>query len=392
MSFAPLDNPLERLAILPNAMNWRGTWDATEQYFKNDVVVSPTNSASYILAGQTALLGGADPQFNVDWIELSLPTTGVASVNAGVGITLDPLGTATNPIIDNDGVITLTAGAGMFVDNTDPHNPIVENIGVHSVGAGTGIALDPLSTPQIPIINNDGVITLSGTSGVNVDNSDPHNPIVSNTGVITVSAGSGISVSALSLVGDVQISNNAEPTLCYLEITGNTPASGPIPIQTAPPNNEVSFQLTFPTLPTTTKFLDILQDATKNGGFLMDFSAFCFYIDQQNIAPPSQMVCSLIGFKAGGGPPVPFTFPITSFFGGEVNFAGNVAGQPPTNMVANGGQVFLDLASYRVASVGSVGIATAPNRIVFTNLAGVPVYATSFPRKIMCRYYPNGLQ
>jgi hypothetical protein len=105
MALSSLDNPLERLASLPNAMNWRGAWAATEQYYLNDVVVSPVNLASYILNGKTALLNGGDPTTNPDWIELSATATGVLQVNAGFGIGLDPLSTPTIPTIDNHGVV-----------------------------------------------------------------------------------------------------------------------------------------------------------------------------------------------------------------------------------------------------------------------------------------------
>jgi hypothetical protein len=409
MAFAPLDNPLERLVILPTAMNWRGNWAAT--------VVSPTNSASYILDGKTCLLGGGDPQFNPDWIELSLPTTGVASVNAGVGMALDPLGTATNPILDNDGVITLTSGVGIDVDNTDTHNPIVNNDGVITVNQSTGIIVDNTDShnpiiendgvitvnqstgilvdntdPHNPVVENDGVITVNGTSGVNVDNTDPHNPIISNTGLLKVNAGTGISVTTLSLIGEQTISNIfIEPTLCFIEISGNTPAAGPNPLQTASPNDEVQFLLTFPPLATPSKFMSIVLDATKGGGFLMDFSGFGFYIDQQNITATSQIGCGFLGNKAGGGPPVAFDFPITTTNGGEIHLSGNNV-PPVQNFVATGGQIYFDLATYRAVSVGSLPPATLPLRLYFKNITGVPLYATSFPRIVMCRYYPNGLE
>ena len=79
--------PLERLAEFPNMMNWRGTWLVTEQYLKNDVVVSPSNGSSYILT-ETSLLNGTDPSINAEWAELAPAATGVTQINAGAGITV----------------------------------------------------------------------------------------------------------------------------------------------------------------------------------------------------------------------------------------------------------------------------------------------------------------
>jgi len=393
MALVPLQNPLEILAILPNVMNWRGTWDVTEQYFKNDVVVSPVNQASYILNGQNSSFGGADPTLNPDWIELSLPTTGVASVSAGAGMALNPLGTSTNPILDNAGVRTLTQGAGIIVDNTDPRNPSVENAGVITVRQGSGINIDN-SNPQSPLIENDGVIFVDSIgAGINVDNTDPKNPIVSNTGIVAVSAGTGISVSTTT--GNATVSCTlAQPLLAKLRVDvaqgsiANNPflPTGPITDITA----AVEFVPDF-----FDAFYTILQDPTKGGGFLMDLTGFTFsiYTPSPSLTNAS-IAIGLGGEKAGVSPVTQFTFPIVSTNNGIQNLA-RTANTPllgPYNYIANGGQAFLDLATYRTASVGTIGIATLPRFISFTNQTGQVFFFSSFPSVVFMTYYPNGIQ
>ena len=124
----------------------------------------------------------------------------------------------------------------------------------------------------------------------------------------------------------------------------------------------------------------------------MDLTGFCFYVDQQNISAPSQISVALVGSKAGGGPPVPFSFPISAANNGVMNLTGNAA-PPLQNFVANGGQAYLDLAAYRAVTQNlPTFVATYPQRLDFTNQTGVPLYCTSFPRVVFMRYYPNGLQ
>lgn len=116
--------PLEQLYAFPTMMKWRGTWVDTEQYLKNDVVISPINSSSYILANETASLVPTDPSLDPNWEELSPATVGVTSVNAGAGISIiDPTGP--NVVVSNDGVITLTQGTNININNLDPKNPII---------------------------------------------------------------------------------------------------------------------------------------------------------------------------------------------------------------------------------------------------------------------------
>lgn len=63
---------------------------------------------------------------------------GVASVAAGTKISVS--GTATNPIINNEGILTAVAGTGILNSGTG-QDPIFDNDGVLELTAGTGITL-----------------------------------------------------------------------------------------------------------------------------------------------------------------------------------------------------------------------------------------------------------
>jgi hypothetical protein len=185
MSLNPLDNPLERLGVLPNAMNWRGGWDITEQYYLNDVVVSPISTASYILSGPTTLLGGQDPSINaVDWTELSNPTTGVTSVSGSAYIGV--VGT-TNVTITNNGVRTLATGTGI-ANVGSANNVSLINTGITSLNAGLGIGVAGNT------ITNTGIRTLA-VNPAGLTSSGGSDPTISNTGILTLTAGNaGITI------------------------------------------------------------------------------------------------------------------------------------------------------------------------------------------------------
>jgi hypothetical protein len=217
MSVQGLQNPYERLQVLPTTMNWRGTWLTTQTYFKNDVVISPLNGASYILVGQTALNGGADPSASANFIELSPLSTGVQGITAGTAIGVDNTNPQ-NPVISNNGVRTVDGdGVTIVVDNTDPNNPLISSNSITILQPGPGISIDN-SNPQIPVVGNIGVrqivaadasVTVSNPTGIVTIASngllgvlpgpgiavsgDPQNPEIANSGVVSLTVGDGLS-------------------------------------------------------------------------------------------------------------------------------------------------------------------------------------------------------
>jgi hypothetical protein len=114
-SLESLTNPLERLNVLPTAMNFRKNpatslpfWNVAIQYFINDVVISPLNNGAYICSGgtqdQTAVRGGVDP---------SLDTTGIWYSTSVQGVSNSQVFTSTVAIVGAANVITLPAGASL---------------------------------------------------------------------------------------------------------------------------------------------------------------------------------------------------------------------------------------------------------------------------------------
>lgn len=109
-SLESLANPLERLGVLPQAMNLNlnpitgdATWDVARQYFQNDVAISGIDGGAYILnANSTTFLGGVDPSLDggahwqktfpngVSYYDSLTPTFTASGANytiAGTGLT-----------------------------------------------------------------------------------------------------------------------------------------------------------------------------------------------------------------------------------------------------------------------------------------------------------------
>lgn len=203
MSVQGLQTSFDRLSILKTPMNWRGDWVSGSNYLLNDVVISPTNSGSYILTGAVALLSTVDPISSADWTEVSGTSVGVDSITAGAGIIVNNL-IPRNPVISNDGILTVEGSTNITVDNTDPHNPIISSTAVGTLVQGTGISINN-SDPINPVISNAGVTSLTaGGAGVQVS-SATGDITVTNSGLRSLTAGSGISLN--SSTGDVKVTN-----------------------------------------------------------------------------------------------------------------------------------------------------------------------------------------
>jgi len=89
------------------------------------------------------------------------------------------------------GVLTLTGSAYIGVDNTDPQNPIVNNTGVLKISAQEG--LQAQGTLKNPLIVNTGVLAVGQGLGINITGDT-----VSNTGVLSITAGADIEVTGLA--------------------------------------------------------------------------------------------------------------------------------------------------------------------------------------------------
>ena len=168
MSLTTLENQLSRLTVLPNIMNWRGGWSVSEQYYLNDVVISPNDGYSYILT-VTALQGGVDPSINLaDWTEIAPATAGgniTAIVGVSPGISIDN----TNPqipVVNNTGVLKATAGIGLINVGTTANDPEFDNTGVLLLAVAPASGLTQTGTSANPILTNTGILTLVASNGV----------------------------------------------------------------------------------------------------------------------------------------------------------------------------------------------------------------------------------
>ena len=102
MSLDGLTNPVERSGILPGMMNYRGQWSAG-QYFRNDVVTSPSDGQLYMLATFTTQ-SSVDPA-------LQTPPTPWLSFAGGAGPATNPMqwqGTWSNATTYNQGAVVQT--------------------------------------------------------------------------------------------------------------------------------------------------------------------------------------------------------------------------------------------------------------------------------------------
>jgi hypothetical protein len=189
MSIPQFDNPLERLAVLPNVINWKNGWVDGTQYFMNDVVVEPSSTASYILTGATSLLSTVNPASDPLWSILAGTTQGIVSVNAGAGISIT--GPPINPYINNIGILDISGGNAITIDKTSPQNPIISCSAFTQIIEGLGITVAGIPDP---IITNNGVRTLTQGAGI-VISSTTGDVSISNSGIIDILEGTGVSIS-----------------------------------------------------------------------------------------------------------------------------------------------------------------------------------------------------
>jgi len=160
-SLESLANPIERLGVLPQAVNLNvnpltgdPTWDVARQYFQNDIAISGIDGGAYILnSTSTTLKGGVDPALDggASWQKTfpngvsyydSLATTFTASGSnytiSGTGLTgakyVAPAGSAWQVIWQGTATIgTGTLSAGDWIQLTmtaDGTGGLVQSVNV----------------------------------------------------------------------------------------------------------------------------------------------------------------------------------------------------------------------------------------------------------------------
>jgi len=217
MSFGiqDLDTPFKRFNALPQMMNYQGTWSPTDDYFRNDLVLSPTDFASYIQISPTSVIsGGGDPSLNpTDWFKFGQGAGGVQEIDtdafigksgttyitiANLGVitptlsaNLNNLGTANAFILETTGILGVTAGPGIGTQLSPLAITDLFNTGVRSIAGQGNIVIADGATPFDKTISYTGVGTLtSPLPGLTVG--PGATPLVTNTGLLSVITGTGI--------------------------------------------------------------------------------------------------------------------------------------------------------------------------------------------------------
>lgn len=178
-----LSNPLERLAVLPTAVNARPsapadiTWDSAIQYFKNDLVISPLTGGAYVFTGGandlTAIRGGSDPASSADWTRLQgngasevsiydfaadITSSTAYTLPAGATLTGLPAGSTWNVIFDGQ---TTTSAPAVAND---------QSTWIFTAGGGAGansVAFTSIASVGASLVNFgfSGVVTVGAGGG-----------------------------------------------------------------------------------------------------------------------------------------------------------------------------------------------------------------------------------
>jgi hypothetical protein len=163
------------------------------------------------------------------------PLTGIGS-----SLIIDPEKTFFKEIqIDNDlsvvatvfgDTVNLLSGSGISLTvNSSSDSIEIDNTGILSVTAGAGISTTTVS--GVANIINTGVRSLQNAAslplgrslgtGIHISNSDGDNIRITNTGVLTITGGFGITVSTNVATGEFQITNAAPAVNAFTQIQVN---------------------------------------------------------------------------------------------------------------------------------------------------------------------------
>jgi len=355
-------------------MSWRGLYSDAEQYFRNDVAVSPLNFASYILQTLTSTIGNGDPSTDTNWIELSVASTAVNTVIAGTGIAVT--GPTTTPTVSNTGVLAVTAGAGITNTGTAT-DPNLVNTGVISVVAGSGISVNN-ANPQLPVITNTGIVSLIPGVGIDIPprvGSEP--PVINNTGVLSILAGINIDVNRST--GIVAISANtgfignltpAPPSSAFAMLPSPCPFADPV---TGDPGiADITFIVSNPSL-----FVDYLANGSPNfnGIFMINTAGMNLYFSRNNGAPTIGAQTVEISFFQAGSPSIGYS--------ANTQIVLSTSAAYPVNAT-------FPLLYFSVRDARAAGM-TFLSGFVIKNHTISQIYLLSAPT-ITYTYYPNGLE
>jgi hypothetical protein len=393
-----------------------------EVYFKNDVVVSPTNGSSYILTGTISVSEGVDPVLSVVWTEFSGLSTGVQSVNGvAPGIDVDntnPL----QPIIINTGVLNVIGGGGAIdVDNTDPQNPVINSTAISNLGQGAGISIG--GTITVPVINNAGVLQVLPGNGIAVS-APTGNVTVTNNGVISLVPGTGIDIDTTVDPRNPTIYNTGVASL-VVQTPGLSSTGGLNPtiantgvLTVAPADSSIIITGTAqnPILQSDTPIISLLSASTNYSGqpaiqpgttgtiplFGVPGNLFATYVSTGAPNPNGVFMLDMTTisfmFNSVGGNTTVVSSPYSISFADTITAGGPyfyTSATFPANYWLSLGQTypitaFLGQVYFNVAAARATGMRIVSS-IRITNGTNAPMVLTS-SGGMFAVYYPNGIE
>jgi len=372
-------------------MNWRGEWNNASQYYKNDVALSPTNNASYLLFGAIADRG-VDPVSNADWFQVFPHTTGLEGLTAGNGISIAPVPSANNPTISNSGVQSITANTGLSWSS-----PTLTNTGVLGIVANpssiSGLSWDASSstllntgllsalrvgitntgTTQNQVWSNAGISGLNAGANISVSVDSSGTATIGNTGVLNIVAGSNIvrgggagGTTTLSLK-NIDVNTLLSPTA---GMSPNPVAGFPLPLP--PVSTGAGFVPV--SLPVGNSLIPMLTNPPPdpNPTWVFDFTGW--WVSSSNVLGITLGIIMGLRDASSSGGPYDYLADYNVLM--RSGLAGGISA------TANGGLVVAPLHDLR-----SAGLKTITDVFIY-NQTGFPLTLHSWS-PVLATYYPN---
>lgn len=393
-------NPLERLAFLPNVMNWEGVWNNAQQYFKNDLAISPTNNATYVLFGRTTDRG-VDPISNSAWFELFPHATGIHALQGSANIAVLP--PSATPTVENDGIRSIVANTGLSALFPLPNEVLVFNTGILGFGnvnhPGDGITWDSSTntllnnglvgtirlgvgntgTPQNQVLTNLGVVGLTGSPNISVVVDASQNATITNTGVRLLSAADSRVVITNSRNDPVVNARVGGQVTSVLNVLGDM-SPNPLPPGVFPTPTSALLPVSLPVGSLLEQQL-LAGTTDPNPYWWFDF-ADCWF-DFGVIHPLTGIPIGVQDTTTAGGPYTYFPGTTLNGTGGSEVFQNPLWG---FNSACGAGWLFASLNDMRGRNIKTI------NNIVINNPLGEPIRLASRPSVVQLRYYPNFTQ
>lgn len=392
--------PSEQRAVLPTLLNWKDTWNNATQYYKNDVVVDPTNQGTYLCISNTSY--EQQPISNNEWFEFfphRVAIDGFQSGNSGIGLSPP----ANNPTITNTGVRTITSANGIG-HATIGQVTQVFNLGL--LGCINGVGISGELSNGLLTLSNAGVV---GSALIGFGNTGTAQNIqLTNLGVRSIGAGTGIAVAVdasnnytltntgVNSIGLGRGLNNtnttqdpiltATPDAPYLDVMVTTGFPSPNPIPGVYPTTPgLRGYIPVNLLPNSVLENQLLNGtADPNPYWLIDLTSIWFDFTTPS-GPPIPYV--IVGLRDNVSPGAPH-----EFFGGGFDYTNGYNGHYIFDNTFTGlvGRVNLGFLFMNPNAIRSAGLKVITDIAIINPVSGDMTFS-AVPDVIQMRYYPNVL-